>query len=119
MSEVDQFLEHHGVKGQKWGIRNKKKQVFTDKQKTTFKKAPAKLSDEELNRRIRRMQMERQYTDLNKTKADSGAAFAKSLHGQDGHDHCKHGCYWTGDVRNQEGPREEDWHHTRITQEAI
>jgi len=26
MQDVDVFLEHHGVKGQKWGIRNKKEQ---------------------------------------------------------------------------------------------
>ncbi len=79
MSEVDQFLEHHGVKGQKWGIRNKKQRVVSNKEKTHFKKAPAKLSDEELNRRIRRMQMERQYTDLNKTKLDHGSEFAKGF----------------------------------------
>lgn len=24
MTEVDAFLEHHGIKGQKWGIRNRK-----------------------------------------------------------------------------------------------
>lgn len=27
MTEVDAFLEHHGIKGQKWGIRNKKQKA--------------------------------------------------------------------------------------------
>jgi hypothetical protein len=25
IQDVDEFLEHHGVRGQKWGIRNKRK----------------------------------------------------------------------------------------------
>ena len=79
MSDLDQFLEHHGVKGQKWGIRNKKQRVVSNKEKTHFKKAPARLSDEELNRRIQRMNMEQRYSELNKTKLDHGSAFAKSF----------------------------------------
>lgn len=31
--EVDDFLEHHGVKGQKWGIRNKRNKALTNAEK--------------------------------------------------------------------------------------
>jgi hypothetical protein len=40
MDPVEEFLEHHGIKGQKWGIRNKKKSSeekhpWSKKKKTT------------------------------------------------------------------------------------
>jgi len=38
MTEVDDFLEHHGVKGQKWGIRNKYGQpLITNRRKAVAK----------------------------------------------------------------------------------
>lgn len=29
-SQIDEYFEHHGVKGQKWGIRNQRKRDFAD-----------------------------------------------------------------------------------------
>lgn len=84
-----EHLEHHGVKGQKWGIRRyqnedgtrinaeprKKKEPEFNSKTLKYKKKPQHLTDEELNRRNRRMQMEVQYNQLRsqlqpKSKAD-------------------------------------------------
>lgn len=79
----DGALEHHGIKGQKWGLRNKrtsKKGASADKPKAHT------LSDEELKKAVSRMQMEKQYTQLvgNKSPRHSkavkaGAAFVGSV----------------------------------------
>ena len=67
MTDVDEFLEHHGVKGQKWGIRH-------DPAKPAHQ-----FSDEELRHAINRMQMERQYNSLtgNTNLKKLGASFVK------------------------------------------
>ncbi len=49
----DPELKHHGVKGMKWGVRRKKK-----------RKSTRHMSDEELQRKIKRMSLEKQYRDL-------------------------------------------------------
>lgn len=73
--EYQSFLAHHGVKGQKWGVRNyqnpdgtlihpkgRKKQEKKVAESDTWKKDESKwLSDDELNRRNNRMQREQQY----------------------------------------------------------
>ena len=48
--QVEQFLEHHGVKGQKWGIRNK--------------------SNRELNRASRAKDKKKQATQVDKARAN-------------------------------------------------
>lgn len=85
----EDYLCHHGVKGMKWGIRkNRKKTSFfsrkSNKQKTnqngTKKQTtPAKKktgvknwSDQELQSKIRRLQMEKQYRDLKRDEVSAG-----------------------------------------------
>lgn len=72
------ILEHHGVKGMHWGVRNAKKRR-TSSRRTTFTKPAHRLSDDELNKRIRRLQMEKQYNDLNKPEASKGKTFVTRL----------------------------------------
>ena len=104
-------LYHHGIKGMKWGIRrfqnkdgsmtNAGKKRLTRKQKKNLKKArearaerqkllksgklPAsKMTDAELNAKIRRLQMEKQYKDLvrDTKQVDKGKEFAKKYLGE-------------------------------------
>ena len=75
----DNYLEHHGVKGMKWGVRRvrmranseKKQKRFTprepyhdDYNKAHSKKNVKYMSNTELKSRINRLQMEQQYSDL-------------------------------------------------------
>ena len=81
-------LCHYGVLGMKWGIRkNRSKTSFSRKKKTskkdqnkikgtvgsTKKKTNVKkLSDSELQGKIRRLQLEKQYRDLKKDEVSAG-----------------------------------------------
>ena len=72
----DDFLQHYGVLGMKWGHRkarstsssNKKpkstKNTTTSKPKPKPKQTQRELSDEELRAVINRMRLEREYADL-------------------------------------------------------
>jgi RNase P protein component len=76
MNDVEEFLEHHGVKGQKWGIRNKSKRTsaVTSREHKRIKKnrkavaAPKpsakSLSSQELQAAVSRMNLEKQYNQL-------------------------------------------------------
>jgi hypothetical protein len=71
--EYKEFLAHHGVKGQKWGVRRyqnpdgtlihpKGREEKKAPESDTWRKDESKyLSDDELNRRNSRMQREQQY----------------------------------------------------------
>lgn len=68
-SMVDEFIEHYGVKGMKWGKRKS-----SSKEKTTYKKAPRTLSDADLKKRIARLENEKRYNELNKKHISAGRA---------------------------------------------
>lgn len=57
-------LYHFGVKGMKWGVR-KRRSVSSDTP-STHKVDPRTLSNKELQANIKRMQLEKQYSDLSK-----------------------------------------------------
>lgn len=102
MTETE--LYHHGVKGQKWGvirwrknakprsrslfrIKKKKKKILP--QKPVVETKPKRedlstISDEELRRRLNRLQMEKQYRDLTsqpaaKKEISAGKKFIKDV----------------------------------------
>lgn len=88
-------LCHHGIKGMRWGIRRTKKQLDraagrTAKSKLSSDKTndPKNLSDDELKKRIRRLQDEKTYRDLLKSeqqpKLFDGKKFVVSVLEQSG-----------------------------------
>ena len=76
------YLVHHGIAGQKWGVRRfqnedgtlteEGKARYNDRPESeTWKKSDAEhLSDEELRRRNNRLQAERQYKDLTTSQVE-------------------------------------------------
>ena len=73
---LENHLAHFGVKGMRWGVRKassgKKTKGSNPAERTSYKKAPAKLSDAELRRRVSRMETEKRYIDLNPATAKKG-----------------------------------------------
>lgn len=81
-----EFLEHYGVKGMHWGVRNPRNRSRGSGKKgagTNNKKLPSTLSDEELKKAVARMELEKRYSDLASGKSskskDSGSAFVSDL----------------------------------------
>jgi len=83
---ADEFLEHHGVKGQKWGIRNKKSRVKTsrpasaDSRKVSElkKKKPNQLTNKQLKIVQERQSLEQNFRRANPKTIEKGHAFAKA-----------------------------------------
>lgn len=67
-NSVETILSHYGKKGMKWGVRKSS----SSGQRTTFSKAPSKLSDLELGKRIKRMETEKKYNQLNRKDVSEG-----------------------------------------------
>lgn len=68
-TDITNFLSHFGIKGQKWGVRNKRghggrKPATPLNKHFEEKRSVRKLSDAELNKRIKRMELEKRYSDL-------------------------------------------------------
>ena len=91
---IDNELYHHGVLGMKWGRRkqesssggNKKtrtnkisKRINRIKNAKTPKKKIKSLSDEELQKKINRLQMEKRYRDLRRDEISEGANLVGSI----------------------------------------
>jgi hypothetical protein len=76
MTDIDMFLEHHGVKGQKWGVTTKSR--GSSKSSKATKPDMSKMSTQELRDAVGRMQLEKQYSDL--SKAHNLSASSKGLH---------------------------------------
>lgn len=108
MKADNNYLEHHGIKGMKWGVRRTKAQLgykigFRKKKKksveskddnfpkqskkTASKKVASKkktksvkdMSDDELLAKIRRLEMEKRYRDLSPKDVSKGKKFASRV----------------------------------------
>lgn len=95
---MENSLQHHGVKGQKWGVHRtpeqlghrtpakRKRAVFGRKEKhtTTHKSKSVKdMTDTELREKISRLELEKRYKDLSKpenhARTSKGKAFIEDI----------------------------------------
>jgi 2'-5' RNA ligase len=93
--EMSEYLEHHGVKGQRWGVRTRAdgskigraraKEYSEEAAKTRDIKTKAKasgkssLTNEELQTAITRMNLEQQFSNLNQRQKNAGQKFAQDV----------------------------------------
>lgn len=82
------LLEHHGVKGQKWGVRryqpypdgSKKGKFIGKKTKKESRISKVRsMSDEDLSKAINRLKTEKQYLELSGNSVEQGKSFAQNL----------------------------------------
>jgi len=80
-SSVEEFIEHHGIKGMKWGRRTKRFPFSTKGKPRPKGPSVHDISDEDLRKAVSRMQLEQQYKTLTqKNKTTSlGARAAHNL----------------------------------------
>lgn len=76
---VDTVLEHHGVKGMKWGVRKRRAMAKTHAQQGKKNKHPSHFSDEELKALVARMKLEQDYHNLTKKPDTKGKKFAQDM----------------------------------------
>ena len=81
---VDDFLEHIGVKGMKWGVRRKSSRSAEKssdyKQVSSLRKKPASaLSNKELKELNERLNLEQNFNRLNPGKVSSGKKQAEAI----------------------------------------
>lgn len=92
---MSDYLKHHGVKGQKWGVRkdvakgvsniaNESSNIARTaggmaRSSKKVEKDMASMSDQELRAKINRLDMERRYSELNPSAAKRGADVAASI----------------------------------------
>jgi len=74
---VEEFIEHYGVKGMRWGRRRARSERSTER--TVYKRAPKKLTSAELDKRIKRMETEKRYNELNKRDIGRGSQLAHEI----------------------------------------
>lgn len=77
------FLGHHGIKGQKWGVRRKNPSgpSSEDAQRhgSARRKKSHELSDKELRELVNRMNMEQQYRRMTPSKIAKGHNAVKGI----------------------------------------
>lgn len=75
--EIDEILAHAGVKGMKWGKRKSRTIVKEAKVVGRIKKKSSKeLTNQQLERSIKRMRLEKQYNELNPKGLNKGMKIA-------------------------------------------
>ncbi len=97
MEKYEEMLKHHGIKGQKWGVRRyqnkdgtrtaagKKRERFNDedKQVRDERRSEVKkrrtMTDDDIRKRIARMKLEREYKDLVDSDTAPGRKFVSEV----------------------------------------
>jgi hypothetical protein len=85
-SIIQDFIDHAGVKGMKWGVRKTASKASKGKTSSDFKKTvphrgkkPSQLTNKQLKDVNARINLEQNYQRLNPTKIQKGAKIAKGL----------------------------------------
>lgn len=71
-------LYHYGVLGMKWGKRRSEAELARAR-KSRAKNDAKTLSDDELRKRVNRLQLEQQYSKLTGTDVSKGKQYAKKI----------------------------------------
>ena len=66
----EEFLEHYGVKGMKWGVRKRSEPTA----KRTLTNRAKQLDDAELKKAVERLRLEREYVNINKDLSNDSHA---------------------------------------------
>ena len=66
----EEFLEHYGVKGMKWGVRKRSEPTS----KRTLTNRAKRLDDAELKKAVERLRLEREYVNINKDLSNDSHA---------------------------------------------
>lgn len=71
------YLKHYGVKGMKWGVRRKTRKTSSDynESREIKKKHVSEMSNEELRKLNKRMDLEQNYKRLNPSYAQRGMKY--------------------------------------------
>ena len=86
--DVDDFLEHFGIKGMKWGVRKEKAPAAEDASRASTlhtqvkKSGTASLSNKDLQTLVTRMNLESQYKNLSGKNTSAGKKFVDDLIGE-------------------------------------
>lgn len=75
--EYNSYLEHHGVKGMRWGIR--KQQRYEKKERRKALRRVKSMSDDELNKRIQRLRKEKELRELTESEVTKGRSAVKKI----------------------------------------
>ena len=80
----NESLTHHGIRGMRWGVRRTPAQLgkasTKSSSKTNSKKTNVKsMSDDELRKKVSRLQLEKQYSQLSSSEVNRGRAAAQRI----------------------------------------
>lgn len=90
---MSDFIQHHGIKGMRWGVRRtpeqlgrksgsssatKTEEVHKDYANAHSSKSVKKMSDNELRSRIARINLEKQYSQMQPSKVERGNKILKN-----------------------------------------
>ena len=79
-TNLTEFFEHHGIRGMKWGVRKRGGTTPSRKAtRTVYGKHPKNLTSAELDRRIKRMEAEKKYNQLNSRDITKGHQLASEI----------------------------------------
>ncbi len=92
MYQYPNYLMHHGVKGMKWGVRKVKRSASSFNKKriskysndynetrTLRRKSSKKLSNEQLRKLNKRMNLEQEYNRLSTSQVNRGLSIVKNI----------------------------------------